>query len=380
MKKVCILTSVHSPFDHRIFFKQARCLQKAGYKLTIIAQHNGNELVDDIELVALPRARNRIQRITGTWRVFKLALRQKADIYHFHDPELLFWGWLLQILSGKPVIYDVHENYAETLLLRDWLPKYLRKSVAWIFTRTERIFAGRLAAIITVSEPMTKRFAGFQTVCTAVHNFPDLNVSKSYEKYGPSAENDQYSLIYTGNMTREMGFPIILDTLTLLSQRQPAVTCLILAKSDNMEWLNNNQRETMKELVAAGTLKILERVPHNEVFKYIRLSSIGWRPGPPFQEGISTKTLEYMACGIPVVSSDVSIISRIIRESECGILVDPYNAKEHAHAILHLLDHPEEARHMGENGRKAVMQKYNWEIEEKKLLDVYNRCLSRGAG
>jgi len=380
MKEVCILTSVHSPFDHRIFFKQAKSLQKAGYRLTIVAPHDRDEIVDGIKFVALPGTRNRLERMMGTWRVFRLALRQKADIYHFHDPELLFWGWLLQALIGKPVIYDVHENYAETLLLRDWLPAFLRKPVAWLFTLTERVLAGRLAAVITVSEPMKKRFADFQPICVSVHNYPDLNMIEFGDKFEPAGENDRYSLIYTGGMTREMGFPLILDTLTLISLSRPEVSCLILSKADNIEWLNEDQRDMMKKLIAGGMLKIVERVLHNEVFKYIGLSSIGWRPGPPFQEGISTKSLEYMACAKPVLSSDVSIISSIIRESGCGILVDPYDAAEHARAILYLLDHPEEARHLGENGRKAVLLKYNWGIEEKKLLDVYSRCLARGAG
>ena len=94
-KKVCILTSVHTPFDTRIFHKQAKSLLKAGYDVTLIAQHDKDELVGGIRMVALPKPKNRLWRMLGTWRVFKLALKQKAEIYHFHDPELLPWGWLL---------------------------------------------------------------------------------------------------------------------------------------------------------------------------------------------------------------------------------------------------------------------------------------------
>lgn len=371
MKRVCILTSAHSPFDARIFHKQAKSLVKAGYDVTLIAQHDEDEIVDGIKVVALPRARNRLHRMTGTWRVFRLARRQKADIYHFHDPELLPWGWLLQKLSGKPVIYDVHENYADTVIFKPWLPHLLRKPVAWIFDIIEKTLASGLSAIITVTEPMKEEFAGCRVTCVSVYNFPALEILGSGENVEADIKSDQYSIIYTGSIARAKGFETILDALDLAIRQNPEVTCLILAETDNMEWLGAERKSVMKRLIKDGNLKIMGRVPHSEVFRYLKASSIGWRPGPPYQEGISTKILEYMACRKPVVSSDVSLTADIIREFKCGILVDPYDASAHAHAILYLLEHPAEARRMGENGRKAVMEKYNWESESKKLIDVY---------
>ena len=109
-KKVCILTSVHTPFDTRIFHKQAKSLLKAGYDVTLIAQHDRDELVGGIRIIALPKPKNRLRRMLGTWRVCKLAFKQKAEIYHLHDPELLQIGLLSKIL-GKKVIYDVYEEY-----------------------------------------------------------------------------------------------------------------------------------------------------------------------------------------------------------------------------------------------------------------------------
>jgi len=87
MKKICILTSVHSVFDVRIFYKEAKSLSKAGYNVTLIAQHNKNEIVDGVKIIALPIAKNRFHRMTKiAWRLFRLALKEDADVYHFHDP------------------------------------------------------------------------------------------------------------------------------------------------------------------------------------------------------------------------------------------------------------------------------------------------------
>ena len=114
--KVCILTTVHPPFDTRIFHKQAKTLVQAGYDVTLIAQHGRDEVVDRVRIIALPKSRNRFTRIFGlTWRVFRLALRQQADVYHFHDPELLPAGLLLKLFTGKRVIYDVHEDYSQAI-------------------------------------------------------------------------------------------------------------------------------------------------------------------------------------------------------------------------------------------------------------------------
>lgn len=378
MKKACILTSVHSPFDTRIFHKQGKSLVEAGYDVTLIAQHDKDQVIDGIKIIALPKPTNRFERVSlTTWVVFAKALKMKANIYHFHDPELLPWGWLLHKLTGKPVIYDVHENYTDIIVFKEWMPYLLRKPAAWIFNRIERILAGRVSAIITATEPMKQRFSASQALCVSVCNFPTLEIAmRASESKELGSKNDEYSIIYTGAIAKAKGFETILDALDLVVRQKPEATCIILAEAGNLAWLDEEHNSLMNRLIKEGNLKIIGRVPHPEVFHYLNASGMGWKPGPPYQEGISTKTLEYMACGKPVVSSDVSLIADIIRETKCGILVDPYEASAHASAILYLLEHPEEARKMGENGRKAVVEKYNWETESKKLLDLYAQVIS----
>ena len=140
--KVCVLTTVHPPFDTRIFYKQARTLARAGYKVVLIAQHNRDEMVDGVKIVALPKPRNRFARIFGlTWRAFHLALRERAEIYHFHDPELLPIGVLLKIFTRAKVIYDVHEDVPEQILTKHWIPCLLRRPLAGVFNAFEKLMA-----------------------------------------------------------------------------------------------------------------------------------------------------------------------------------------------------------------------------------------------
>jgi glycosyltransferase involved in cell wall biosynthesis len=82
-----------------------------------------------------------------------------------------------------------------------------------------------------------------------------------------------------------------------------------------------------------------------------------------------------MACGKPIVGSDLPPISEYVCEANCGILVDPTNVDEVADAINYLMDHPEEANAMGQRGRRAVLDKYNWRNEERKLLNFYRKVM-----
>ena len=371
--RVCILTSVHPPFDTRIFYKQAKTLVQAGYDVTLIAQHDKDEIVDGIKIIALPKVKNRAQRILGTLRVLKLAMKHKARIYHFHDPELLPIGLLLKTYTKSKVIYDVHEYYANTILFKNWIPKSFRKPVSRLSDLTEKLLTRRLSAVITVTEPMLERFKNYKIPSITVCNFPSLQIVPAIEKeINHGSETNHFSIIYTGRLSKTKGFTTILEAMKLVNEREPTATCAVLATMDNLAWLDEIHSEIMSTLYRRGALTFLGRVPHHKVFEYIKTSAIGWKPGPLYQEGISTKTIEYMACSKPVIASDFPLTADIIREAQCGILVEPCDASAHASAILYLLNHPEEAKQMGQNGRKAVMEKYNWEAESTKLLGLYH--------
>ena len=120
--KVCHLTSVHRYTDNRVFFKECSTLAEKGYDVTLVAPNLENHERNGVKLVGVKGNTNRFKRIfiTAFRYVYKEARRQKADIYHFHDTELIPVGLLLR-LSGKRVIYDVHENNAAAILSRSYV-------------------------------------------------------------------------------------------------------------------------------------------------------------------------------------------------------------------------------------------------------------------
>ena len=100
--KVSIITTVHLPFDGRIFHKEAKSLANAGYKVTLIAQHNVREKVDEVNIVPLSTPRNRFTRIFGLGlQAFRLALQQKSDIYHFLPPRSVDNGYCRNVVTNQ---------------------------------------------------------------------------------------------------------------------------------------------------------------------------------------------------------------------------------------------------------------------------------------
>jgi hypothetical protein len=116
MAKVVVLSSVHPAFDHRIFHKECKTLARAGHEVVFVVPHEKSERIDGVTIHALPLPRDRWERMTRTtWTVLRSALKQRGDVYHFHDPELIFAGILLK-MRGKRVVYDVHEDVPNDII------------------------------------------------------------------------------------------------------------------------------------------------------------------------------------------------------------------------------------------------------------------------
>ena len=112
-KKVCHLTTVHPRYDNRIFHKECKSLTNNGYDTILLVADGGKvEITEKVKIIGLKSTKNILRRLMIQPLTFFIqSIRQKADLYHFHDPELIFTGLLLRI-AGKKVVYDIHEDYS----------------------------------------------------------------------------------------------------------------------------------------------------------------------------------------------------------------------------------------------------------------------------
>ena len=366
MIKVCILTSVHPPFDTRIFHKEAKSLVKAGYDVTLIAQRNKEETVDGIRIVPLPKPKNRLDRMTRTvWVAYRKALKIDADIYHFHDPELIPIGLLLK-RHGKRVIYDVHEDVPRQNLSKSYIPAAFRKPISAMIEIMEAFSARRFDGVVTATPFINKRFLGLGARAVNVNNYPLASKLYPAENQWEGKEN---AVCYVGGIAGIRGAFEMVKAIGKIGYR------LFLGGE-----IESKIEKKLKEMPGWQNVETLGFLDRNAVKSTLSRSMGGlvlFHPEPNHINAQPNKMFEYMSAGIPVIASNFPLWKELVEGTESGICVDPLNPEEIAGAIRWIIEHPIEAQEMGENGRQAVLDKYNWEQESQKLLMLYEELFKQ---
>lgn len=361
--KVCHMTSAHKRNDVRIFKKECISLSKCGYKVYLVVNDNlGDEIVDDVNIKSTGFVTNsRLQRIINSQHViYEKALEIDAHIYHLHDPELLPIGYKLKKL-GKKVIFDSHEFYVFQIKEKQYIPKLFRHLIAALYKTYETYVSKRIdAVIIPCTVEGVNVFERKSNKTVFINNVPKL------EEFNQTGDKHKDNCVcYTGGLTHERGIT------NLVKACYRAKVKLILAGNITNEY--RNQLEKMEEYSIVEYKGILNR---KEIVDLYELSNIGMctllNLGQYKKvDNFATKVYEYMIMGLPVIISKSNYVENILREYEFGIAVDPNNIEEISDAITYLLNNPDVAKSLGENGKKAVLERYNWSVEEKKLYELY---------
>jgi glycosyltransferase involved in cell wall biosynthesis len=373
LPKVIHLTSVHSPTDTRIFIKECRTLSRAGYDVGyIVPGRAASERIDGVRIIAISDwETNRLMRMTvRTCRVFLRCLREKADIYHFHDPELIPVGLLLKRL-GKTVIYDVHEDVPEQIRSRHWLPDKWKKPVSSLVAALERIAARRMDAVVTATPFLEERLRGVSREIVTVRNYPIVD-ELMVERDGSNAVMTHKPVVvtYVGDLTEPRGVFEMVEAIDIVNQQREATLNL------GGNFSHAELRQRLEQLSGWRHVQYLGWLERPQVRATLGRSDIGLvliHPEPRYTLAYPVKLFEYMAAGLPVIGSNFPVWREIIEGNQCGICVEPLQPGEIAEAIRWLMDHPDEAREMGKNGQKAVKDKYSWDSEAQTLLALYRR-------
>lgn len=387
MSKICILTSAHPPDDARVYHKEACSLRKKGYEVTLIAplpasaaaepgETEPGEIItaEGVRLRYAPPYRNRSERWLHLSVIYRMALAEQAAIYHLHDPDLLSTGLKLLRQTGRPVIYDVHEYYGDSLRTRYWAPAPLRAPLAVTFDWYEKQAAKRLSACVTVNEHMAGLFHAVNPRGAVLYNYP---AAAAFSFPAPAAAPPRLTaedplILYLGGLNRERGLEVMLEAMPLVRERFPRAQC-VLAGPLNEGSLNERYRPVAPWL-ARGGIRHLGRIPYAETPALLRRANIALVPllaTLNYTKAIPVKLIEYMAAGLPVIGSDFGHIRRIINENRCGLLTRPGDPADLAARICELISEPAAAATAGQRGWEAFHARYCWEQEEIKLWRLY---------
>lgn len=372
--RIAIVTSIHADFDARIW-KHATSVAKAGHEVHLLCPWAvaPQEVRDGVIFHPFKRIetrRGRVWKIPARVLPRLLRLAPRVDLIHFHDFDLLP---LLALLSVyRPLVYDVHENYPEEMLVKYWVPRPLRKPLS-VMTRWGQFALARLVGNVVLVVPHQETaFPSSAIRRVRIANYASRQLA---DEAADDYDRRPDTVIFTGRQYESNGSLLLLDIAEEVHKKWPHVRFLV---SDQFPLPQEVYRSRyVEEVERRGLSKLIElfpRVPSQQLMSVLNRATIGISPTlrtPKHEMGLPTKIFEYMAAGLPVVTSDLPTQRTLIEKTGAGLLAQPEDVQSFVAAIGALVDDRARARHMGMMGQQAMLNCYSWESQMPKLLAFY---------
>lgn len=362
--KVCHITSAHSRYDVRIFMKQCRTLSEYGYRVTLLVNDDkDDETIDGVNIVSTKfKPLNRKERFFKSLKLLSCKAKEiDAEVYQLHDPDLLPLGNKLKKL-GKKIIFDSHEDYPRQIKDKEWIQKSIRNIIAKSYEVYEKKSLAKYDGVISVTPHVVGRLKKINNNAIMITNYPIVDDREQIIK------KTEKAICFAGGVSEQWNHENILKAIVDIDGLK-----FILAGPSSAEYL--------QKLISISSWDKVEYkgvVPFTEVKEIYNRCIAGIALSRSIQgmgKGTlgNTKLFEFMEAKLPVICNNYTLWKEIVEEYKCGICVDPNNIEEIKYAIEYIINNPEEAEQMGENGRRAILEKYNWGEQAKGLIDFYDR-------
>ena len=371
MKKIRVLhiSTVHPAHDPRVVFKQCQTLSEA-YDVFCALPRADPSTVPAIRFIRLPYYKRVLWRLLITCPFVLLrCLWLRPRLVHVYVPELIPFAYVFRLMGAK-VIYEVQENLHKKIHRKEINRGYfLEKAFRWFdqLAREHFYFIFTEHAYLSTYPQLAKPHV-------VIYNYPLLSFLKPFvTPYSPNQQRP--SLFHIGLLSFDRAIDTLIDSLAQLQITHP---CFIVHLFGRRTFTTDKLEKLPAYGLVRNQLCFYGYTDQRAAFPYAAGATAGLallKPVGDYPESYTTKLFEYMALGLPIVTSDFPLYRGIVDQYKCGFCISPYDPVQMADALAYLIEHPDEARSMGQRGQRAVEQFYNWTSEAEKLICFYEQVL-----
>lgn len=308
------------------------------------------------------------------WRRFlsKLFREQAFDAIHIHDLPLARVGHGVARQHGIPFILDLHENWPILLSLsthtKTLAGRLLSSEKQWKAYEKKSIL--QADQVVVVVEEAKERITGLGADPSRVHVVSNT-INLEHFDFPPQERNQNYTtLVYGGGINYHRGLQTVIQSLPYLAGKIPDIRVWIIGPGS----YTGNLQSLAQNLGVEKYIEFFGWMPRPELLQKISQAHIALIPHIKSGHTDSTiphKLFQYMYAGIPILTSNCSPLERIVNETHTGISFRSEDPKSFSESLLKLLGDKSFLKQMPENGKKWVENKYNWNRDAERLVNLY---------
>jgi glycosyltransferase involved in cell wall biosynthesis len=348
---ILVLTTVHPPDDTRIRERLIRSLEGIGH-VTYATREPGPSDMSGLDWEPLFGG-----RIRRNLRACKLLVAPGWDLIILHDPETILAGILARFRRDAVVVFDVHEDLPAQIDSKERLPKWSRPLVRGVARLLYRLAERYL--VLSLAEP------GYQLLFEKPHPvFPNYPRSSTFPDLAAAGDG---TAIYVGDITRPRG---IEEAIAAAASAGVDLVAVGRVGDELAGSLQTEARSRGCDLIMTGYL------PNPEALRRIAVASVGLSPlrdEANYRHSLPTKTLEYLAMGIPVVATNLPGTAAVLADLEAVWLIPPGDAIAMARAIEEAIQPGARVKAMAQAAE--LRRSFRWPEEE--VRSFYSGLIDR---
>lgn len=390
MKNICMVCQSYYLRDPRVR-REAEALADAGFEVDVITLHDKGEpkkeKVNGVNIYRLPlmRKRGSIMRylfeyslffFLSTLLLFYLFIKKRYKLIQIHTmPDFLVFCALFPKIFGAKILLDVHEPMPELFMSKYGINN--RSFIIKLLLLQGKISFSFPHYIITVHEPLKelfiKRYLLKGEKISVVLNVPDPKIFSSRIWKGIRESDDSFILIYTGTIAERYGLDIAVRAVHKLKSKIRGLKLFIVGEGDHLNYIKNLtlQLKLERNVIFFGP------VPINQVPGFIAKADLGistHRQDPFFDFYFSTKIVEFLFCGIPVVSSRTKTIQYYFCDDNL-FFFNPGNVNDFTKKVLEVYENPSLVKKKVSEARKYIIEDLSWDKEKSKYIRLVSSLI-----